>query len=100
MVRGTNQSAIVSDVNPMSSAMSILAAGARARRIRNMTPEELEYRNTLMQIDIAWDRYYSSIYSLHKCPNCESSLIRGKKEKKRDYKRAFLCKGCNITHYI
>jgi predicted SprT family Zn-dependent metalloprotease len=30
-----------------------------------------------------------------KCPDCLGKLIRGKKDKKNDYKRAWRCEKCN-----
>lgn len=34
------------------------------------------------------------------CPTCNGKLIRGKKDKKNDYKRTWTCTDCDTSHII
>lgn len=34
------------------------------------------------------------------CPSCREKLIRGKKNRKNDYKRDWYCSGCESTHSL
>lgn len=34
------------------------------------------------------------------CPECEGKLVRGKKDKKKDYKRIWTCGDCGSNHSI
>lgn len=33
------------------------------------------------------------------CPSCNAKLIRGKKDKRNEYKRKWECTACDTTHY-
>jgi len=43
-------------------------------------------------------RYAKIIKSI--CPDCEGKLIRGKKDKKNNYKRMWSCESCGILHSV
>ena len=59
-----------------------------------LTPEERAERNRIYE-EYRKKQRISAFIQQGTCPNCSSKLIRGKKDKKNDYKRMWTCKSCD-----
>lgn len=86
----------------MSSMSSIygmgigLLAEARKRELA-LSVEEREHRAEVQRLK-AEERYRRASITQGICPQCNAKLIRGKKNKKNDYKRDWKCLKCDSTH--
>lgn len=86
--------------NPIAAMTALLVAASRNKA--PLTPDEveaLERKRQLRELASLEQMRQSSIYR-HICPSCEGKLMRGKKDKKRGYKRAFSCTLCEEVHYV
>lgn len=82
--------------DPSSTITAMLFA---ANRKSKYTKEEKEnIRKNLEEKNQERKRTNKIISSI--CPTCDGKLIRGKKDKKNDYKRIWKCKECNQEHLI
>lgn len=87
--------------NPGDSAMSLALAavllGGAGKRKRTQAEEDAmaAKRQADRDEDLRQARILKNI-----CPKCSGKLIRGRKEKHNDYKRAWHCVDCNTNHSI
>ena len=68
---------------------------------KDLTPEqkaERKQRRVLAELRYEEQQRVTKI-AQSICPNCESKLIRGKKDKKMGYKRQWQCTKCEEIHY-
>lgn len=81
--------------------MGLAVAVAMAARIHKptITPEDRGARERARQIRKDEELRQAKIRH-NQCPGCDGKLIRGQKQKKNDYKRAWLCSECNKTHLL
>jgi len=85
----------VGGANPYALLHSLVAASARERA--KLTDEEkAERRERLRLAEEQRIRRASVLKNI--CPDCEGDLVRGKKDKKNDYKRVWMCKKCGKSH--
>ncbi len=82
-------------VSPYSLINSLIVASKR--QDSKLTPEQkaerAEKRHSLYEQRIRQEKIIKNI-----CPDCEGKLIRGKKDKRNDYKRLWSCKDCGNSH--
>lgn len=85
----------IGGITPTGLLTSLLC---EAQRIESqLTPEEKTKREERRRITEETRRRKAQVLK-NICPNCESKLIRGKKEKKLDYKRLWTCKECKSRY--
>ena len=79
-----------------------LAVGllAEARKAEARLPEEERRRRKEEQRLALEERYRQASIIRNICPTCEGKLIRGKKDKRNDYKRPWTCSICEEIHSI
>jgi hypothetical protein len=70
---------------------------ASARNNSKLTAEEKAEREEKRRL-LAEERIRKAKIIENVCPACEGKLIRGKKDKKNDYKRMWTCKDCGSSH--
>jgi hypothetical protein len=87
-------SLVGSGVSPYALISSMMIA---ANKNSNLTSEQKakreEERRLLSEQRIRHAKIIKNI-----CPDCEGKLIRGKKDKKNDYKRKWICGDCGSSH--
>jgi RNase P subunit RPR2 len=85
------------EVSPYALLSSLMNASANQNS--KLTPEEkaerAERRRLLSEQRIREVKIIKNI-----CPDCEGKLIRGKKDKKNDYKRIWTCKDCGNAQSV
>lgn len=84
-----------SDTSLYPIISSLMAASVI--RESNLTPEEKAQRTKKREL-MAEERIRKAKVLKNICPECEGKLIRGKKDKKNDYKRMWTCKDCGKSH--
>jgi len=75
------------------SSLMVASANANSKLTTVEKDERAERRRLLSEERLRKARITKSI-----CPDCEGKLIRGKKDKKNDYKRLWVCKNCGKSH--
>lgn len=75
----------------MNMATSLIKANHEAEK--NLSPEELLKRKEERKI-AQEKRHVIACVNAGKCPFCQGKLVRGKKDKKNDYKRTWTCSKC------
>lgn len=91
---------IVSGVgsNPLSTIMS-MCLEANRKYNEKYSKEEREKmkqeRETIRREEVRRSQVRQSI-----CPSCKSQLIRGKKDKRNNYKRSWECRECKEVHLV
>lgn len=83
--------------SPYAAITSMLIAAERKYH-QETTPEERELHRQQRKLRELESIRQSKIRR-HICPSCEGKLIRGKKDKKMEYKRAFHCSKCGESHF-
>lgn len=81
--------------SPYALISSMVAASAHADS--KLTTEERAEREERRRI-LEEERIRFSKISQGICPNCNSKLTRGKKDRKNNYKRTWTCNGCGLLH--
>lgn len=87
-----NQAAVI-----YSSAINLIAQARRAEA--RLPAEERELRKQAYE-SARQERFRRAQIIENVCPTCEGKLIRGKKDKRNGYKRAWKCKACSEIHSI
>lgn len=80
-----------------SLAIGLLAESRKAEA--RLSEEEREFRKEKRRL-ASEERYRQSSIVQSVCPSCKGKLVRGKKNKKNDYKRDWKCSKCNEIHSI
>lgn len=75
------------------SSMMLASARANSKLTTEEKMERKEKRRLLEEERIRKAKIIKNI-----CPECEGKLIRGKKDKKNDYKRIWNCESCKSSH--
>ena len=81
----------------VSVAMGLLA---EARKAEANLPEEERKRRREESRNTSEERMRRALIIQNNCPFCGGKLVRGKKDKRNDYKRAWKCSACNEIHSI
>lgn len=81
----------------LPSVMALLAAVKMKES--KLSPEERELLKIKRERERE-DRRIVVCIQQGSCPDCQSKLKRGKKNKKNDYKRDWFCKKCDKTYSI
>lgn len=81
----------------ISTALGLLTAAREAEA--RLPEEERAYRKERRRMDLEERRRRSAIIQ-NICPSCKAKLVRGKKNKKNDYKRDWHCTGCATIHSL
>lgn len=91
---------IVSGVgsNPLSTITAMMLSANRNFNEKYTKEEQLEMK--LKREAIRKEEVRCSYIRQGICPSCEGRLIRGKKNKRNDYKRSWDCKECNEMHLV
>lgn len=77
------------------TAIGLLSEARKAEA--RLSEEEREHRKEVQRLNRE-ERFRRASITQGVCPECESKLIRGKKNKKNNYKRDWECKKCEKTH--
>lgn len=89
-----------SGISPYTMINSMLVASAH--RNANLTVEQKAEREERIRLEseerVRRLREIKILQSI--CPDCEGKLIRGKKDKKKDYKRVWSCSSCSNSHMV
>lgn len=87
--------AVGSGMSPYAllSSMMVAAAKQRDQLTEEQKAERAETRRRLSEQRIRHAKIIQNI-----CPDCEGKLVRGKKDKKNNYKRAWNCRDCQNSH--
>ena len=86
---------VIGSPSPYALLHSLVAAHVRENA--KLTDEEkAERRERLKLAEEQRIRRASILRNI--CPDCEGNLVRGKKDKKNDYKRAWVCNKCGKSH--
>lgn len=80
-----------------SLAIGLLAELKRAE-VR-LSEEEKELRKEKRRL-ASEERFRQASILQNICPSCKGKLVRGKKNKKNDYKRDWKCSKCNEIHSV
>lgn len=82
--------------DPYADIMGISSSLLERIRMKNarLTPEERQ-ANTERYERLQEERRIKTLIIQNICPSCENKLVRGKKDKKKDYKRDWKCGSCN-----
>jgi RNase P subunit RPR2 len=75
------------------SSLMVASANQNSKLSPEQKVEREEKRRLLSEQRIRHAKIMKNI-----CPDCEGKLIRGKKDKKNDYKRIWTCKDCGNSH--
>jgi RNase P subunit RPR2 len=70
---------------------------ASSRKLPKLTEEEKIKRAERKRLS-SEERIRQATIIKNICPACEGKLVRGKKDKKNDYKRLWTCKDCGSSH--
>lgn len=88
----------------MNNAASIFSVAvgllAETRKAEARLPEEERTRRKEERRKASEERLRQAQIIQNVCPFCEGKLIRGKKDKKNNYKRSWQCSNCRRTHSI
>lgn len=84
-----------SSPSPYALITSLMVASANSKS--KLTAEEKAERVEKIRL-LEEERVRRAKIIKNICPNCEGKLIRGKKDKKNDYKRIWNCKDCGSSH--
>lgn len=84
------------EVSPYALLSSLMIA---ANQNSKLSPEEKAEREEKRRIQ-SEQRIRQAKVIKNICPDCEGKLIRGKKDKKNNYKRIWTCKDCGNTHSV
>lgn len=76
---------------------SLLVASARADS--KLTAEEKAERSERRRL-LSEEKARRAKIMNRTCPSCEGKLIRGKRDKKNDYKRSWDCRDCGVAHTL
>lgn len=76
-------------------ALGLLAEGRKAEA--RLSEEERAQRKEASRL-ASEERSRRAYINQGTCPSCEGKLIRGKKDKKNNYKRAWVCSKCKELH--
>lgn len=76
---------------------TLLAASARSES--ELTPEEKTKRDNERR-KLAKEQIRQAKIIKNICPICDGRLVRGKKNKKNDYKRVWTCSQCGSSHNV
>lgn len=88
---------IVGDGGMLGMATALLSASAMANA--KLPVEERERRKQANE-DARQERIRQAQIIRNVCPSCEGKLVRGKKDKRNDYKRVWNCLNCWSQHSI
>jgi uncharacterized protein with PIN domain len=83
--------------SPYDLISPLLAAAAI--RDSKLTKEEKADRAERRRL-LAEERLRKAKVIQNICPDCDGKLVRGKKDKKNDYKRVWTCKACGSSHSV
>ncbi|RYI30568.1 hypothetical protein EVU96_09130 [Bacillus infantis] len=83
------------DPYALISSLMIASAKERSKLTEEEKAERKERRRLLEEQRVRKALVLKSI-----CPDCEGKLIRGKKDKKNDYKRSWDCSNCGLSHNL
>lgn len=94
-----NEDKLYSECSILPLTTSLLLASQRQNK--NMTPEEREARERRLEFAQAVLEHQRKelIIRQLKCPSCQGKLTRGKKNKKMNYHRSWVCSSCDEEHY-
>ena len=89
---------IVSGVgsNPLSTIAAMMLGANRNYNEKYTKEEKMEMRQKREAIRA--EEIRCSHIRQGNCPSCEGKLIRGKKDKRNNYKRSWECRDCNEMH--
>lgn len=82
--------------NPLSTIAAMMLGANRKYNEKYTKEEQLEMkqkRDAIRREEIRCITVRQGI-----CPSCEGKLIRGKKDKRNNYKRSWECKNCEEVH--
>lgn len=83
---------------PSMAGITALMAAARMKENRLSIEEREKLRQ---ERELAREAHRMAVCIRQgECPECHSKLIRGKKDKKDDYKRSWFCESCDIVHKL
>ncbi len=78
---------------------SMLLMAQEGRKKRSDLPKEERERIERERLKVEEATRVARVLMSGKCPGCNAKVIRGKKDKKMDYKRKFTCPKCeNVYH--
>lgn len=84
--------------NPLTTITAMML-GANKNFKEKYTKEERERmkqeREAIREEEIRCSQVRQGI-----CPSCKGKLIRGKKDKRNNYKRSWKCEDCEKTHLV
>lgn len=83
---------------PSMAEISALLTAATIRE-NNLTPEEREKRKHERE-EVREAHRVAVCIRQGECPECHKKLVRGKKNRKNDYKRDWLCENCDSIHSL
>ncbi len=83
----------IPDPYALISSLMIATAKERSKLTEEEKAERRERRRLLEEQRVRKNAIIKNI-----CPDCEGKLIRGKKDKKNDYKRSWYCSNCGLSH--
>ena len=79
--------------NPFAVSAAMMARAASV-------PKSIVTRRATIAEAQRKERRRQACIRLNTCPTCEGKLDRGKKDKKNDYKRVWICQKCGESHHI
>lgn len=88
---------VIGDGGMLGMATALLSASAMANA---KLPEEERERRKQEREAARQERIRQAQIIQNVCPSCEGKLIRGKKDKRNDYKRVWNCFNCGSQHSI
>ena len=83
--------------DPFSTITSLLLLTQQAKKKFNALPQSEQDQIIAKRESDAEQKRITQHIQQGVCPHCEGKLIRGKKDKKNDYKRTWKCLNCNIN---
>jgi hypothetical protein len=75
------------------SSLMVAAAKQDSQLTEEQKAERAETRRRLSEQRVRHAKIIQNI-----CPGCEGKLVRGKKDKKNNYKRTWNCRDCGSSH--
>lgn len=84
--------------NPLTTITSMML-GANQKYKEKYTKEEREIMRQEREVSRLEEIRCSQVRQ-GICPSCEGKLIRGKKDKRNNYKRSWECKECEEVHLV
>jgi hypothetical protein len=84
-------------VSPYALISSLMVASSNQRF--KLTEEEKTRRAERRRLS-SEERIRQAKIIKNICPACEGKLVRGKRDKKNDYKRLWNCKDCGSSHTV